>query len=71
MLPRNVFSALWQDPLNFAAGMRLTAVVEWYEMGRLSQAKGAEVAGLSRSEFDGTGALWRLALPASTVPRRS
>jgi len=50
-LPRGVFSALRQDPLNFVAEMRLTAAVKWYEMGRLSQAKAAEVAGLSRSEF--------------------
>ena len=50
-LPRSVFSALRQDPLNFVAEMRLTAAVKWYEMGRLSQAKAAEVAGLPRSEF--------------------
>ncbi|MBC8263358.1 MAG: UPF0175 family protein [Anaerolineales bacterium] len=50
-LPRGVFSALRQDPLNFVSEMRLTAAVKWYEMGRLSQAKAAEVAGLSRSEF--------------------
>jgi predicted HTH domain antitoxin len=50
-LPRSVFSALRQDPLNFIAGMRLTAAVKWYEMGRLSQARAAEVVRLSRSEF--------------------
>lgn len=50
-LPRSAFSALRQDPLSFVAEMRLTAAVKWYEMGRLSQAKAAEVAGLSRSEF--------------------
>jgi predicted HTH domain antitoxin len=31
--------------------MRLAAAIKWYEMGRLSQAKAAEVAGISRSEF--------------------
>jgi len=31
--------------------MRLAAAVKWYEMTRLSQAKAAEVAGLSRAEF--------------------
>jgi predicted HTH domain antitoxin len=50
-LPRSIFSALRQDPLSFVAEMRLTAAVKWYEMGRLSQARAAEVAGLSRSEF--------------------
>nr|HDM58907.1 UPF0175 family protein [Bacillota bacterium] len=50
-LPRSVFSALRQDPDSFVAEMRLTAAVKWYEMGRLSQAKAAEVAGLSRGEF--------------------
>ena len=50
-LPRSIFSALRQDPLNFVAEMRLTAAVKWYEMGRLSQSKAAEVAGISRSEF--------------------
>lgn len=31
--------------------MRITAAVKWYELGRLSQGKAAEVAGLSRSAF--------------------
>ena len=50
-LPRSVFSALRQDPLNLVAEMRWAAAIKWYEMGRLSQAKAAEVAGISRSEF--------------------
>jgi len=50
-LPRGVFSALRQDPAHFVDEMRLTAAVKWYEMRRLSQAKAAEVAGLSRAEF--------------------
>jgi predicted HTH domain antitoxin len=50
-LPRSVFSALRQDPSGFVSEMRLTAAVKWYEMRRISQAKAAEVAGLSRSEF--------------------
>ena len=50
-LPRGVFSALRQDPAQFVAEMRLAAAAKWYEMGRLSQAKAAEVAGLSRAEF--------------------
>ena len=50
-LPRGVLSALRQDPVGFVAEMRLAAAVKWYEMRRISQAKAAEVAGLSRAEF--------------------
>ncbi len=50
-LPRSVFAVLRQEPSQFVAEMRLAAAVKWYEMRRLSQAKAAEVAGLSRAEF--------------------
>ena len=31
--------------------MRLAAAVKWYETGRISQDKAAEIAGMSRAEF--------------------
>ena len=50
-VPEGAFSALRQSKEEFAAEMRLTAAVKWYEMGKLSQAKAAEMAGLSRAAF--------------------
>lgn len=50
-LPEDVFSALKEDPENFAKELRLAAAVKWYEIGRISQEKAAEIAGLSRQEF--------------------
>lgn len=50
-LPENVFSALHADPKEFTRQMRIAAAIKWYELGRISQAKGAEIAGLSRAEF--------------------
>ena len=50
-LPRDVLSALRKVPKDFVQEMRIAAAVKWYETGVVSQAKGAEIAGLSRAEF--------------------
>ena len=50
-LPETVFSALHTDPSEFAKEMRVAAATKWYETGRISQGKAAEIAGLSRTEF--------------------
>lgn len=50
-LPRDVLSAIRQDPPGFVNEMRLAAAVKWYELGLVSQGKAAEIAGLSRAEF--------------------
>ena len=50
-LPESVFSALQTDPQEFSRQMRIAAAIKWYELGRISQNKGAEIAGLSRAQF--------------------
>ncbi len=50
-LPESAFSALKKSPESFVSEMRLAASVKWYEAGMISQAKGAEIAGVSRQEF--------------------
>jgi len=50
-LPERAFSSLLQAPDDFAAQLRLAAGVKWYEWGRISPAKAAEISGLSRAAF--------------------
>ena len=35
----------------FVQNLRLAAAIEWFREGKISQGKGAEIAGLSRWEF--------------------
>ena len=39
------------DPDKFINELRIAAAIKWYELGRVSQGMGAEVANLARSEF--------------------
>ena len=50
-LPEASFSILRTTPAAFVQELRLAAAVKWYEIGRISQAKAAELAGLSRAQF--------------------
>jgi predicted HTH domain antitoxin len=50
-LPEEVFPILRTHPNNFIKEMRLAAAVKWFEIGKISQAKAAELAGISRQEF--------------------
>ena len=59
-LPTTVFSALRKEPKDFVNEMRLAAAVKWYEIGEISQEKAAEIAGLTRSEFLGSLARFKI-----------
>jgi len=50
-VPETAFAALKQTPKEFVRSMKITALVKWYEDGRISQSKASEIAGMSRQEF--------------------
>ena len=50
-MPEEVLATLKQDPQGFARELRLAAATKWYELGKVSQGRAAEIAGLSREDF--------------------
>lgn len=50
-VPDDAFSILRLEPEAFGRELRLAAAIKWYELGRLSQSKAAELAGMSRAAF--------------------
>ena len=51
VVPEGALSALRVSPEEFGEELKRAAVAKWYELGTVSQGKGAEILGLSQSEF--------------------
>jgi predicted HTH domain antitoxin len=50
-LPDGSFSITKERPEEFARSLRIAAAVKWYELGRISQSKAAELIGCNRVEL--------------------
>lgn len=50
-VPESAFATMHQAPKEFAREMLVAAAVKWYELGRFSQGRAAEIAGLTRAGF--------------------
>lgn len=50
-IPDATFAALQSAPSELAREIRLAAGIKWYELGRLSQGRAAELSGLTRAAF--------------------
>jgi predicted HTH domain antitoxin len=50
-IPEPIFSFMRVTPENFTEQMKLTAAIEWYEQGKISQEIAASIAGLDRTDF--------------------
>jgi predicted HTH domain antitoxin len=50
-VPEDAVRSFGGDETRFGREMFEAAVVQWYDEGRISSGKGAELLGLSRSEF--------------------
>ena len=56
-LPEGVLETVHKAPDEIAHEMRVAVAIRWYAQGLVSQGKGAEIAGLTRSAFiDALGA---------------
>ncbi len=66
-LPETAFSALRKAPEEFVHEMRVEAAAQWYARQRISQDKGAEIAGISRSEFIDELATRHIAVDQATL----
>jgi len=50
-VPDNSLSITRERPEEFACSIRIAAAVKWYELGRISQSKAAELIGCNRVEL--------------------
>jgi predicted HTH domain antitoxin len=50
-LPENAFSTMRKKPEEFGQELLEAAICLWYEKGKISQSKAAEIVGISRFEF--------------------
>ena len=50
-IPEHTANTISVAPDSLPAEIRAAAAVKWYELGRVSQGRAAEIAGLSRAEF--------------------
>jgi predicted HTH domain antitoxin len=50
-VPEGALASLRADRDEFGRELLIAAAVKWYERGRVSQGRAAEIAGLSRHDF--------------------
>ena len=50
-VPDDSLSITRESPDEFARSLRIAAAVKWYELGRISQSKAAELIGCNRVEL--------------------
>ena len=50
-VPDTALSITRERPEEFALSLRIAAAVKWYELGRISQSKAAELIGCNRIEL--------------------